>query len=705
MTNFEVNLKRIVLGAKAARSVERAALYIQSQLKKRYDCHLEIVRNIPPKGGDIVLGIIGDGTSSAPIFPRSTEEIVLWYDGGKNSPVFALGGSESVIMAVAGKLSRAVQFLSGKMYLPSLSIYEHPAFQVRGHTFANHKQNNTYDKWDWEHWEEYLTEMAAWGNNIAILYPLHPTRWEGSLPFDNPPWFSDPEHEKEFYRQFEIQLKIPQLCHELGMRYGIWIPVNDVFPEEVTRQPEITKYGGTFVCPSIPEARRHINAIREKLFSILPAIDVLFLPSHDDGGCPGCEKCNPWAPVYLDLVKEQYNIVKKYHPNCKVWLSQQGLTSSETRYLAEWLNHEKPEWIEAVAYGPFSEVMTFEDPLSKSEDALSSLEHYEYDGSISGPVNRLRALLPGQYQLILYPDEAHVSDCQYPVMGIDPIVEYVWGREDGPAPRPREMKNLHKYTCGPSNGSIPYSEGNTDDLNKFVWSVLSWNPHQSAEEITYEYVKWFFGSSVAQEAKEMILTIEKVLNNPIYANPMVGKAKELLETCEKQEPSLLENWRWLNLRIGVLMLNYIQQVSTRDRQLRWVLHYRVSAWKSLPDPRSGLHQTINYVEKQFLQTNSLLRDIIWTRDKLFSIQKLNIRGVTKLQNSYAKIDVLLEKWKDVLNLLETGKLRTFPEKHKAIADLVENIESVNKEVYQGISLVEPIQEFSWEKGAAKWRWS
>ena len=694
---------RIVLGVSPIRPVERGALYLQAQVENRCGWRWEIVKGEKPLPGDISLGILGDGTTSSPIVPEHPEEITLWSGGDPSAPqVIALAGGPSVAMAAAGKLARSLDLRPGFAGIPSLSLRERAAFPVRGHTFANHKQNNTYDKWDWEHWEEYLTEMAAWGNNIAILYPLHPTRWTGSLPFDDPPWFDTPEREKEFYRQIEIQLKIPQLCHELGMRYGIWAPVNDIFPEEVKRNPDLTKYGNSFVCPHIPEARERIRAFRERYFSMLPSIDVLFLPSKDDGGCPGCEDCTPWGPTYLELVKEQAEQVRRYHPDCKIWVAQQGLTAPETQLLVDWLDRERPDWVEGVAYGPFSELMTFDDP--DGEGGELSLERYWRTGLISGPVSRLRAALPGQYRLILYPDEAHTFACQYPVIGMDPAVQYVWSREDGPAPRPREMASKHAATCVVGDGSIPYSEGNTDDLNKFIWSARDWNPDLTGEEIAAEYARWFFGPDCAEEATAMILKIEEILNAPLYGNTKVKEARQLLNTCESRDPRLLDNWRWLNLRIGVLMLDHIQQVLERDRWLVATLRYRVASWRSALDPTPGLRRTIHYLERIFGETDGLLQEIVWTRNKLFNMQKLAIRGVAKLQNSYMKLDVLLNRWKELLQQIERGELATFPERYKAIVLSMSETENSIRMATRGVPLVDHVQEFAWEKGATTWQW-
>jgi hypothetical protein len=709
---------RIVLGAQASRTAERAALYLQREVERRSGLRWQVARGAP-QPGDIVLGVpgpAGDGTlagtsgparSGPAMMPAHVEEIVLWCSGEPaRECLYALAGSPGALMAAAGRLARTLELRPGTASAPPLSLRSRPAFPVRGHTFACHKQNTTYDKWEYAHWEEYLTELAAWGANVAILYPLHPARWAGSLPFgdggEGEPWFDRPEREREFWRQWEIQRRLPALCHELGLRYGVWIPTNDVFPEEVKRHPELTKYGGAYTCVQVPEARRRIRAIRERLFAELEYLDVLFLPSRDDGGCPGCEQCNPWGPIYLELVQEQAALARRAHPACTVWLAQQGLTAAETEGLLAWLDRERPSWVEAVAFGPFSEVMTF-GPPDEPGGALS-LEGYARSGAVSGPVSRLRAAVPGEYRVILYPDEGHTFRCQYPVVTMDPVVQYVWGREDGPAPRPREMAALHAATCVVADGSIPYSEGNTDDVNKFVWSARDWDPSLTGEQIATEYARWFFGPQVATDAAALLLKIEEALHAPLLGSPAVSEARALVDRCESAAPELLSSWRWVQLRLGALMLDYLQRVVTRDRELAKALRYRVAAWRSLPDPVPGLKATIAHLECRFEETAALLREIVWTRDTLFAQQRLAVRGVAKLQHSYMRFDVLLERWREALARIERGELASFPARYAALVQPLEEAEESARLAGRGVPVVGPLQEFPWEPGASTWSW-
>lgn len=723
---------RIVLGEAAAPPAARAAVYLQAQVAARTGLHWEIVRGVPPGPGDISLGVPGDGSTVSPLMPEHPEEIAIWCvpssDGSSaahahvgavgavgaagnaashNAPHIAIrAGSPGAIMAATGRFARALHLAPGNARIGRTGLRERPAFPVRGHCFANHKQTTTYDKWDLSHWEDSLSEIAAWGSNIAVLYPLHPARWYGVLPFgdggEGAPWFVDAAREAEWQRQWTVNMQVPALCHELGMRYGMWMPTNDVFWEEIVRHPEITRYGGPYVCCAVPEARRRIRAIRERLFASLPHLDVLFLPSKDDGGCPGCEQCTPWGPVYLDLVQEQAAQARRYHPNCKVWLATQGLTAAETDGLLRWLDQERPEWVEGVAYGPYSELMTFAAP--DEPGSAFTLERYAHSGLLTAGAARLRAAIPGQYRMVLYPDETHTFRCQYPVTGMDAAVQYVWQREDAPSPRPVEMAAIHASTSIPADGAVPYTEGSTDDVNKFVWSACMWAPSRTGQDVAAEYARWFFGADVAADATAAILATESILNRPLWGNTLVTEARARIDRVELSRPDLMENWRWLNVRLGVLMLEYIQQVLHRDRLLGKELRYRVAVWHSKPDPTPGLRQTMTYLARRLSESDALLDECVWTRDHLFAKQKVAVRAAVRLQRSYLTWDVLLQQWQEALVRLEAGEYQTFPEKRAALVLPLQAAENSVRMAGKGVPVVPPVQEFPWESGETQWAW-
>ena len=52
-----------------------------------------------------------------------------------------------------------------------------------------------------------------------------------------------------------------------------------------------------------------------------------------------------------------------------------------------------------------------------------------------------------------------------------------------------------------TNGYITYSEGVTDDVNKFAWSLRSWTPSLSVAEIISQYERFFFCTKPGDHAE------------------------------------------------------------------------------------------------------------------------------------------------------------------------------------------------------------
>lgn len=675
---------RVVVGPTAGRTARRAAGYLAASVQARTGWSWPTVTTTDSRPGDIVIDATADGGTG-------TEEIAVVARAGS---IFVRACSDARTLAAAGLFLRTAILRPGAVEW-SGSVERRPAYPVRGHTIACHQQNNTADKWDLAEWEAYLTELSAWGDNTVVVYPLHPARWRGALPFDEPRWFSHAERAAEFDRQWEIHRQLPELAHELGLRYGAWLPVNDIFPEQVARDPELTRNGGSYVCPARPQARAIIRSIRDRLFAALPALDILFLPAKDDGGCPGCPDCTPWTPTYIELVTEQLGQARAYHPECAVWLSPQGLDSAEAATLFGWLDRDRPDWVEAMAAGPFGETITF------GTGAELSLLEYRRSGPITGPIARVRAALPGDYRLVLYPDETHTFRSQYPIAGMDPAVRHVWGREDGPAPRPVEMAALHHSTSPFSDGATPYSEGDTDDLNKFVWSALNTAPERSAEDIVAEYCRWFFGSATATAAAAVCLDLEQLLGGPIVDDPRVARVLDSVLRCEQDNAALEQNWRWLLLRLTAQMLAHISAVQRRDRELSATLRYRLASFDQQLDPRPALSAALDELVRQLASTNDLLAELVATRDRLFALHSLAVRGVARLQNSYQHWDLVERDWRTVrMQLDDPDQLADSPVWREALNSSLQKAETVQLSALTSVPIVNALVEAPWDSNRA-----
>ena len=88
-------------------------------------------------------------------------------------------------------------------------------------------------------------------------------------------------------------------------------------------------------------------------------------------------------------------------------------------------------------------------------------------------IDKFRASIPSQYPLRNYPDICHTASCQNPVDGWD-VAFFVTNLRETINPRPATFSRVavdqSKYTIGAGC----YSEGVSDDVNKYVWSLSLW---------------------------------------------------------------------------------------------------------------------------------------------------------------------------------------------------------------------------------------
>lgn len=171
-----------------------------------------------------------------------------------------------------------------------------------------------------------------------------------------------------------------------------------------------------------------------EVFRQLPKIDAVFVP----GGDPGHTQ-----PKYLmALLEKQTANLRRYHPQAQMWVSPQSFN-------AEWMDEflailkTEPAWLSGVVFGP----------------------------QIRMSLPQLRAAVPQGYPIRHYPDITHSRQSQYPVPDWDVAYAATEGREVI-NPRPVDEARIFRLFAPYTIGSITYSEGCNDDVNKIMWSSL-----------------------------------------------------------------------------------------------------------------------------------------------------------------------------------------------------------------------------------------
>ncbi|MGH9611439.1 MAG: hypothetical protein ACRD4P_00005, partial [Bryobacteraceae bacterium] len=244
-------------------------------------------------------------------------------------------------------------------------------------------------------------------------------------------------------------------------------------------------------------------------FQLLPRLDAIFVP----GGDPGRT-----APKYLlGLLEKQKANLRRYHPKAQMWVSPQGFN-------AQWLE----EFFDIAARG----------------DTQSWL-----DGIVLGPQCRLsleetRKRLPERYPIRFYPDITHSVECEFPVPDWDVAFALTEGREVI-NPRPEDQANILRRISPHSVGFITYSEGCNDDVNKFVWSSLGWDPEMNVTDALRDFSRYFIGERHSEGFAQGLLDLERNWRCPLAVNEGVSATLTRFQDIERNAtPALLENWRF-----------------------------------------------------------------------------------------------------------------------------------------------------------------
>ena len=288
--------------------------------------------------------------------------------------------------------------------------------------------------------------------------------------------------------QIDMMVQMSRIADEYGQDVWIWYPALD------------KDYG---------DPKQVEFALKEwaEVFKKLPRIDAIFVP----GGDPGHTQ-----PRHLmALLEKQTASLRKYHPKAEMWMSPQGFTKAWMDEFYSILKTE-PAWLAGLVFGP------------QVRDSL--------------PV--LRANTPKRYRIRHYPDITHSLRSQYPVQDWD-VAHALTSNREQINPRPLDEALVFRSLLPHVSDFITYSEGANDDVNKFVWSGLGWDPKIDVLQILREYSRYFIGERYTDVFAQGLLALERNWRGPLAANTSVYTTLEEFQTMERAAaPRDLLNWRF-----------------------------------------------------------------------------------------------------------------------------------------------------------------
>jgi hypothetical protein len=284
----------------------------------------------------------------------------------------------------------------------------------------------------------------------------------------------------------EMNRIIGEICQRYGLDYWAWIPADFSLKDEVQRSDMLRE------C--------------EEFFKSTPVFTGFTFPGGDPGNNP--------PELVLPFLEDIARLLGMIHPEAKVWLSLQHFTPAEVDYTFDYIDRQKPSWLGGLVAGPGSP-----------------------------PMDEVRSRLAKQYGFRDYPDITHNKLCQYEVPDWDQAYALTEGRESV-NPRPAGYAAIFSQTSGYTNGFISYSEGVNDDVNKTIWSALSWDPGLTPRKILVEYARVYFKPDIAEGAADAILALENNWRGPLIDNGAVEGTLREWQQMATMNPDLESNWRW-----------------------------------------------------------------------------------------------------------------------------------------------------------------
>lgn len=401
------------------------------------------------------------------------------------------------------------------------------------------------------------------------------------------------------------------------------------------------------------ETEEEALKIREQLYSSMPRLNIVFVPGGDPGELP--------ADVFIDRCRKIQKVLTKHHPEAKMHPSAQAPHS-----IQDWgktfcdILKEEPAEIDAVIMGP----------------------------NHAFPIHELRKRIPEKYPMRFYPDITHNVRCEYPVNFLEDDWHYTLAAtlsRESVNPRPTELRTLHRIFAPYTIGSVSYSEGVHDDLNKMIWSVMEWDENIDLREAVLDYARYFMFGTDEEKITDCIFLLEKNWQGAPEENPCIDLCYKMFCELKKDYPVLSENWRFLEL--------YFRACCDKLVKMRRVFELKLCKEATEELKCNKLSSALEILNTPFSFQYSLLRNEINTSaEKLFDLIGLQLdvehycadsweRGATleTIDNNVTDRAFLLNKLEYALSLNEN-------ERNDFIARLISCRTSKEGEIYYSVAL-------------------
>lgn len=248
---------------------------------------------------------------------------------------------------------------------------------------------------------------------------------------------------------------------------------------------------------------------RREVFKAVPRLDHLFVPGGDPGDLE--------PDVLFKWLDAEAKVLHEFHPNAKIWVSPQVFRPTTKWFDAFYEQVDKKyPWFGGLVFGPW----------------------------IKTPIKEIRERVGPDVPIRRYPDITHSLSSQYPIPNWDLAYAITLGRECI-NPRPSDEKIIHNAFDQYAQGSISYSEGTNDDVNKMVWSDQDWDPKTPVMETLRDYARYFIGADETEGVAQGLLSLEKNIQGPLLTNDGVLRTLQQWQKMEQgASKEVLGNFRF-----------------------------------------------------------------------------------------------------------------------------------------------------------------
>jgi hypothetical protein len=228
------------------------------------------------------------------------------------SVVAVSGTDERGMLFGVGALLRKLRMVKERVAIPSLlDIASAPKYKLRGHELCYRPKTNAYDAWTVPMWEQYIRDLAVFGNNAIELIPPRSDDAPEGPHFPLPP--------------LRMTAEQARIADDYGLDVWIWYPAMDEdYSDPKTVEFALHEWAG--------------------VFEALPRIDAVYVPAGDPGHT---------RPKYLlALIEKQTENLHRYHPAAQMWTSIQSFKEEWVKEFMDIVHRDKPSWLSGIVYAP-----------------------------------------------------------------------------------------------------------------------------------------------------------------------------------------------------------------------------------------------------------------------------------------------------------------------------------------------------------------